>query len=133
MIFPRPFQPTWARTAGLDDLPRHELRALERLGTVIRLPERHVVCRQHTSGRECVLVLDGELGVARDGRDVARVRSGYFAGEMALLTGQARNATVRATDGADVLVFNRREFSTVLDRCPTVTKRIFTTALARIG
>lgn len=67
-----------------------------------------VVIRQGDPGSECYLIRDGELEVLDENveapRRLATLRPGMLFGEAALLTGAPRNATVRVTRDAELLV-----------------------------
>jgi signal-transduction protein with cAMP-binding, CBS, and nucleotidyltransferase domain len=56
-----------------------------------------VVVRQGEQGSSLFIVLKGTLEVAIDAMIVGNIRQGSFFGEMSLLTGEPRAATVRAT------------------------------------
>lgn len=70
-----------------------------------------VVIRQGDPGEECFLIRHGELEVIDASGDAERrlatLRTGMLFGEAALLTGAPRNATVRATADAELLVLRR--------------------------
>jgi len=78
-------------------------------------------------GREFYVITGGTVEVRIDDDAVAEVDAGDFFGEIALLGGCRRTATVVAADDVTVEVLNRREFATVLDLWPsfaqTVTRR----------
>jgi CRP-like cAMP-binding protein len=75
---------------------------------VRRAAAGEVVIRQGDPGTECFLIRDGELEVIDESgatvRHLATLRSGMLFGEAALLTGAPRNATVRVTRDAELLV-----------------------------
>ena len=56
-----------------------------------------VVVRQGGSGSSLFIVLKGDLDVSIDNSIVGSIHQGSFFGEMSLLTGEPRSATVRAT------------------------------------
>lgn len=62
--------------------------------------------------------------ISREGKIVATLQPGSFFGEMALLTTNPRNATVRAADYCDLFVLERKVFESVLSRYPTFEKHV---------
>ena len=66
-----------------------------------RLPE---LAEQGAPGRELFLLFDGVLAVERDGETIAEVGPGAILGEMALLEGGRRTATLRAVTACRVAV-----------------------------
>lgn len=59
---------------------------------------------------EFFVVSKGSLVVTVEGREVGRLRPGDFFGEMALLTGEPRTATVTASDDCELHVVDRAAF-----------------------
>lgn len=112
-------------------IPAKELHRLASLGTEIHVSEDTEIVRQDTVGREVLFIVEGTLAVDRDGHKVAELGPGHFVGELSLITGFMRNATVTATADSRLYAFNRREFSTLLDDCPRLSHHILTTAMAR--
>ena len=78
-------------------------------GTLLDVSKRlavvpgEAVVTEGAKGSALYLVLDGCALVERNGQELARFRAGEFFGEMALLSGRARVATIRATERAIVL------------------------------
>jgi CRP-like cAMP-binding protein len=62
---------------------------------------------------------------------VADVGPGDFLGEMALLTGTSRTATVTATTDLEVLVSSTGEFRSILEIAPSVERKVRRASLAR--
>lgn len=90
------------------------------------------IVTQGTLGHEFYLILDGRASVSRDGTTVAELGPGQYFGEMALLDGAPRNATVTASEPTDLLVLGQREFAAVLDTSPGVARKLLTHLAARL-
>ncbi len=95
----------------LGDLPPTALAQLAESVRVRQVPAGEIVIRQGDPGEECFLIRHGELevldNVGSGERRLATLRTGMLFGEAALLTGAPRNATVRATEDAELLVLRR--------------------------
>jgi len=83
-------------------------------------------------GREFLVLIEGEATVRRSGRVIARVGSGDFLGELAVIAGVPRTATVTADTDMVVSVLNRREFSGLLDQQPTIMKKVLVGTVKRL-
>lgn len=115
-----------------DALPRTELRQLDQTATVIDVKQGRQIIAESTMGRECFVVIDGEFDVT--GPKVATtVGAGSVTGELALLTGRQRNASVVAASDATVYVLNPREFATLLSEAPAFCSQVVNTATGRLG
>ena len=111
--------------------PARELSLVDSLTTPVRIDEGRVLMREGTPGSEALFILEGEVVVEREGEAVAVLGPGSIVGEAALLTNQPRNATVTAASEVVAVAMTRREFSTILDSCPTVARAILQTAVER--
>jgi len=108
----------------LSELGPESLAAVLRSLTVLRLTDGQLVVRQGDAGDTLFLVADGELRVfvntpAGD-KDVARLFENTLFGEMALITGQPRTASVAAAGDADVIGVSRAALALVIARLPTI-------------
>ena len=74
-----------------------------------------VVIREGEVGHELFLVSEGEVKVERSGSEVARLGPGEFFGELALMSGERRNATVTAADPLEAYVLNETEFHAAIE------------------
>ncbi len=79
------------------------------------------------------VILRGEASVTLAGTDgeVARLRGGDVFGEMSLLTGEARTATVTAAIDCDVLEIDAEGFRTVVMTNPSVLEHVTSVTAAR--
>jgi putative ABC transport system ATP-binding protein len=85
-----------------------------------RMTRRHylpdeVVIREGDVGHELFLISDGEVKVERGGSEVARLAAGDFFGELALLSGQPRNATVVASRPLETYVLGEQDFQNAIN------------------
>jgi putative ABC transport system ATP-binding protein len=85
-----------------------------------RMVKRHympgeVVIREGDPGHELFLVSEGEVKVDRAGTEVARLGPGDFFGELALLSGNPRNASVIATNPLETYVLGESDFRAAID------------------
>jgi putative ABC transport system ATP-binding protein len=73
------------------------------------------VIREGDPGEEFFLISDGEVDVVRADHEVARLGRGDFFGEVALISGEPRNATVFATEPLDAYVLGKGDFQAAID------------------
>lgn len=110
-------------------------RGLEEVGRLtdeIELPAGRELMREGDPGREFFLILDGEVRVERAGRTLSTLGSGDFVGEIALLDGGPRSATVVAASPVRLLVLGRREFHTLVDDFPEVRTSVLEALAQRV-
>jgi diguanylate cyclase (GGDEF)-like protein len=87
-------------------------------------------------GRSLYLVLEGHVSVLYPALasdvELARLHGGDFFGEMALLNGKPRSATVRAIDKVEALVLDKEEFRRILIDTPQVAIELLEAMAVRI-
>ena len=119
----------------LGDLEPERIAALAATVRVRRLRAGEIVIRQGDPGEECFLIRSGELEVVHSAngseRKLATLRTGMLFGEAALLTGAPRNATVRATSEAEVLVLARADMLGVMSMERAVAQNLIGLLQAR--
>jgi putative ABC transport system ATP-binding protein len=74
-----------------------------------------VIIREGEIGEELFLISEGEVEVERAGHEVARLGSGDFFGELALMSGNPRNATVTATRPVDTYLLGKDDFTSAIE------------------
>ena len=115
----------------LSECNKAELRAIAGLGARITISDGRVLTTQGKPGSEFFMVLDGKARCEIDGKTVAHFGPGDFLGEMALLEHGPRHATVVAEGPTEVLVLEGREFRTLLDTSPSITRKLLNTLAKR--
>jgi putative ABC transport system ATP-binding protein len=74
-----------------------------------------IIVHEGDVGHELFLVSEGEVRVERAGAEVARLGPGEFFGELALMSGERRNATVTAADPLEAYVLGEDDFRAAID------------------
>jgi CRP-like cAMP-binding protein len=109
-----------------------ELTQIARAGDEVVVDAGTAVVDEGSSGEEFYLILDGTATVARDGADLAQLGPGQYFGELSLLDGAPRNATVTAASPLTVWTLGPREFAAVLDSWPGVARKLLTAMAQRL-
>lgn len=115
-----------AGAALFDGLSRAEIAALGAIARRVRTPAGESVFRQGETGREAYLLLSGRMEVLIDipgssrRRRVSVLTEGALFGEMGLLDGAARSATVRATEPSLCLAVDAAGFERLRVERPQV-------------
>jgi CRP-like cAMP-binding protein len=130
--------PQVVRIADLElfaDCSKAELRQISSLTTYLQLQKDQVLMREGTRANEFVIIGSGTAQVSRQTSkgvvSVAEVGSGDFLGEMGLLAGTSRTATVTATTDLTVLVSSASEFRSILRIAPSVANKVVHTSNVR--
>lgn len=96
------------------DLPRQEVDSVMTKLAPMQLEAGQIVVRQGAPADRFFIITDGEVEVLREDsgvqRAVARLQSGQFFGEMAILRDMPRTATVRAVQPTTLLAMDRDSF-----------------------
>jgi CRP-like cAMP-binding protein len=111
---------------------RRQLRAIARISEVIEVPAGTVLARAGTPGDEFFLILDGSARVEVSPRKHSRLQPGQYFGEMSLLDGGPRSASVVADTPLRLLVIKRRDFTTLLREAPELTQSLLATLSRRL-
>jgi CRP-like cAMP-binding protein len=111
---------------------KRELEELATLADEVTLPEGRKLTVEGASGKEFVVIVEGFADVQRKGRKVNSLRSGDFLGEIALVTGAPRTATVTTTTQARLLVITAPAFRSLLRRMPSLQLKVLDTLAARL-
>lgn len=98
-----------------------------------RYPKGRTICREGGPGDGFYLIYEGGVEVTKKGWDkaVATLRSGEFFGEMSLLFGQPRSATVRTVKPARLFVLKSQDFHRMIQKNPGVGRTMMKIAEAR--
>jgi CRP-like cAMP-binding protein len=117
--------------ALFDDVPKRVRHQVSGWADECHVPAGETLIRQGDYAREFFVILDGTAEVVRDGKRIAQLGPGDFFGEIAMLNGPCRTASVTAVTDMQVLVVAPREFSTMLHEAPAIAEQVKGAAAAR--
>jgi CRP/FNR family cyclic AMP-dependent transcriptional regulator len=123
----------WLRRVPLfADLSTAQLEGVAPFVDEVETEAGQVLIGQEESGQELMIIVDGTAEVTRDGRHVRDLGPGEVIGEISLLDGGPRTATVIAREPTTVLSISKRAFDTVLDRVPGLSHELLRALAARL-
>jgi CRP-like cAMP-binding protein len=107
------------------DLEEPDLRKIEKLGLRKKYKKGNIVVLEKEMGAALFVIISGKVKIVRtdeDGREVilSIFGPGEFFGEMSLLDGLARSASVVALTKAELFMIHRRDFLKLVNEHPQV-------------
>src|SRR4026209_2481653 len=114
---------------GLDE---KELHRIAEVGKEVRFDTGKVVAQQDGGAAGFHLVMDGQVSVVVDGHERARLGPGTYFGEMSLLAGRPRSATVRAEEPTTTFALTSWQFLPLLDEYPSISRALLVELCARL-
>jgi CRP-like cAMP-binding protein len=129
----RPTERDWADVLGalplFAGMSKRQLRGLAKLAKVEDYVASEPIVQKGEQGDSLYLVLEGRARVAGKSRTL---KAGDFFGEMALIDGGLRSATITATDPVRVMKLPRRAFIKALKQDPQIGVAIMQTLAGRV-
>jgi CRP/FNR family transcriptional regulator, cyclic AMP receptor protein len=111
---------------------QRQLQSVIRIARVFEAPAGTVLTRAGDPGDEFFLILDGAVSVDVSAGRRVLLRPGEFFGEMSLLDGEPRSATVVTDTPVRLLVVNRGDFSALRREVPELTHILLVTLSRRV-
>jgi CRP/FNR family cyclic AMP-dependent transcriptional regulator len=128
----RPIDQHLTEVALFSACSRADLQKLSSLFTAVNIPAGEVVTREGKLGAEFVVIMDGKAAVSINGADITTLGPGDFFGEIALLDGGPRTATVTALTDLVGEVMSHREFDQMLHDVPGMARKLLVGLAARL-
>ncbi|HTW52259.1 MAG TPA: ATP-binding cassette domain-containing protein [Stellaceae bacterium] len=91
-----------------------DLTRIAETATLRHFEPGEVIIRAGDAGDELFLISEGEVEVMRDDHEVARLGPAEFFGEVSVISGEPRNATVIATEPVDAYVVEKDELDAAM-------------------
>jgi CRP/FNR family cyclic AMP-dependent transcriptional regulator len=113
-------------------LSKRELGEVAGIADELEIAEGKKLTHEGAAGHEFLVLVQGAADVRRKGRKVNTLGSGDFLGEIALVTGTPRTATVTTTAQSRMLVITARDFKSLLRRMPSIQLKILEAIAARV-
>ena len=111
---------------------KKELEQVAHLADEIDLREGKELTVEGQPGREFFVLIEGTADVRRKGRRINQLQDGDFFGEIALISGAPRTATVTATSPIRALVVTDRAFRTLLKKSPAMQMKVLEALAERL-
>lgn len=109
-----------------------ELRRVADLSRIVVVPAGAVVTQIGEPGDSFFVIIDGTVTVRTPVGAGGQMHPGDFFGEMSLVDGEPRSATVVAMSDVRLLVVDRAHFHRLLDEAPELTRGILTILSRRV-
>ena len=111
---------------------QRQLRSVAKIARVFDVAADTVLTRAGEPGDEFFLIIDGTARAEVSAEKQVPLHPGEFFGEMSLLDGGPRSATVVADTPVRLLVISRRHFSVLLKEVPGLTQTLLITLSRRV-
>jgi CRP-like cAMP-binding protein len=120
------------RVALFSECTDEELRRLADMSRIVEAPVGTVVTQMGTPGDAFFFIIDGRVSVQTPIGPGDTLTPGDFVGEMSLLDGEPRSATVTAITDLRLLVVDRTHFWRLLNETPDLVRRILVVLSRRV-
>jgi CRP/FNR family transcriptional regulator, cyclic AMP receptor protein len=111
---------------------KRELEQIAMLADELDLPAARDLTKEGASGWEFIVLVEGQADVVRGVRVINELGPGDFVGEIALVSGKPRTATVRTRGPSRVLVVSASAFRTLMSDVPSIKDKVLAAVTARI-
>jgi CRP/FNR family transcriptional regulator, cyclic AMP receptor protein len=112
-------------------VPKREHGNVARWADEVYVPAGTTVMKQGEYAREFAVIVEGSAAVVRDGEHLTTLGPGEFFGEVGMLEGPSRSASVVAVTDLRLLVVGPREFTSLMHTAPGVAAEIKRVAAER--
>ena len=101
-----------------------ELQRVAAIAKEVDFPAGKVIAKQGESGVGFHMIVEGEASVSVDGINHATLGPGAYFGEMSLLDGGPRSATVAAATDLKTVSLTSWDFNALLDQFPELARTL---------
>jgi len=105
-------------------LSQRQVEQIARLADEFEVPAGKRLASAGDIGHELFIIVDGQVTVTTQSRRTIKLGPGEFFGEMSLIDGGPRSATVDAATPMKLLVIGHREFWELLNEAPPLAGKI---------
>ena len=110
----------------------NEVRRVAELARIAEAPAGTLITQIGEPGDSFFIIIDGSVEVRTPVGAGSQLQPGDFFGEMSLLDGEPRSATIVATTDLRLLIVDRSHFWRLLDEAPDLVRRILTILSRRV-
>jgi CRP/FNR family cyclic AMP-dependent transcriptional regulator len=120
------------RVPLFEDLSKSQLRGVRDLAEEVRYMEGASIVREGEPGDSFYVIVEGQAKVQRGDKTLATLVPGEFFGEISLLDGGERTATVVSETPMALLEIKQRPFMKMLGKQPDVALKMMQGLAARL-
>ena len=106
------------------NLSQRHLGEIAKHADQVQVERERVLAHEGKKGWEFVFVVDGRARVEKDGKFVRQLSGGDFFGEISLIDGEPRTATVVAETDMTLLIVHKTSFDHLIDTIPGLQKKM---------
>lgn len=113
-------------------MPPNELSHLAGIAEEIIFDASNTIITQGEHGESLYLIIEGTVSVIQNGHEIAQLSEKEYFGEMSILDGEPRSATVKAQTNCLLLCIDKAAFYDILSRHHEVALNIIRTLTQRL-
>lgn len=124
-----------ARIAEVDlfsGLSRSQVKRLAAAAKEVSHPAGKAVSTEGLGGLAFHYILEGTATVSKEGRELRTLAPGDYFGEISMIDGRPRSATVTVVEPMKVLAIPHQDFEGVIDQDPAFARQLLKTLCARL-
>jgi CRP-like cAMP-binding protein len=119
------------------DLDEETLQKIAKSGVIQNYKKNSVILSEEETGSALFVIAEGKVKISRSSGDdkeviLAILNESDFFGEMSLLDGMSRSATVTSIDDSKLFIIQRTEFLELLRKYPDVSVALLTELTKRL-
>jgi len=107
-----------------NNLSQRHLGEIAKHADQVKVEADRVLVQQGKIGWEFIFIVEGKARVEKDGKVIRQLSGGDFFGEISLIDGEPRTATVIAETDMTILVVHKTSFDNLLETIPGLQKKI---------
>ncbi len=115
------------------DFDKATIEKLASVGRPINIPERWAVIMENTPADKAYILLEGTVDIRRNNETIASLDPGDVIGELAILNGKLRSATVVATSPVRALHLTDKDVAELLEHDPDFAAKLQARAADRLN
>jgi len=106
------------------ELPNEDLEAIGQKVQMQYFGPDQVIFEEGDYGEEMYIIKRGKVQVVRDFNILATLEDNAFFGEMALVSDEPRNATIKSVEEVEALVLTKPHFRELLENKPSIAAAV---------
>ena len=107
------------------DLTTRQLHGMIQAGETIVSEQGTVLCKEGETSTDMFILLSGELSVETNNMQLTAVKTSDIVGEMSLITGLPRSATIKVVKEATLFIVRKQEFDSLMRENADLAAKVY--------